>query len=63
VVRIERLTPKAMQEELTSGRPIGPASLYRALRTRAEVLGFEPHAVVDSLQALPEVVSRLDEAR
>jgi 2-haloacid dehalogenase len=62
VVRIERVTPAALRSELTSGRPIGPAALFRALRTQTEVLGFEPHAVVSSLLALPEVVESLDKA-
>jgi 2-haloacid dehalogenase len=47
VVRIERVTP---------------AALFRALRTQTEALGFEPHAVVSSLLALPGVVESLARA-
>jgi 2-haloacid dehalogenase len=62
VVRIERVTPAALRAALTGGGTIGPSTLYRALRTQTEVLGFEPHAVIGSLSALPEVVGRLDKA-
>ena len=62
VVRIERVTPAALRTELAGGGPTGPSALFRALRTQTEVLGFEPHAVVSSLLALPEAVARLDNA-
>jgi 2-haloacid dehalogenase len=54
VARVERLPPAALQAELTSG-PIGPAAMFRALRMQNETLGFPPHAVVDSLVALPGI--------
>jgi len=53
VVRIERVSPASLRDELLGGGPIGPAALFRALRTQHETLGFHPHAVVDSLLALP----------
>jgi 2-haloacid dehalogenase len=59
VVRIERVTPGALREELTSGAPIGPSAMFRALRTQAETLNLAPHAVVKSLLALPELAERL----
>ncbi|HET6607305.1 MAG TPA: haloacid dehalogenase type II [Rhodopila sp.] len=55
VVRIERVTPEALQAELTSGAPIGPAAMYKALRTQEERLGFKPAAVVRALTDLPNV--------
>jgi 2-haloacid dehalogenase len=59
VARIERVTPAALREELGSGSPIGPAAMYRALRTQTEVLGFTPDAVLGSLLALPEWIKAL----
>jgi 2-haloacid dehalogenase len=53
VVRIERVTPAALRAELASGAPIGPAAMYKALRTQEERLGFKPEAVVRSLTELP----------
>jgi 2-haloacid dehalogenase len=60
VIRIERVTEAALRAELTGGGAIGAAALFRALRTQSERLGFDAHAVVSSLLALPEVVARLD---
>jgi 2-haloacid dehalogenase len=59
VARIERVTPAALEAELGGEASIGPATMYRALRTQTEVLGFVPNAVVDSLLALPGLVSSL----
>ncbi len=59
VARIERVTPAALRTELTSGAPIGPSAMFRALRMQTEALGLAPHAVVDSLMALPSLVSTL----
>jgi 2-haloacid dehalogenase len=56
VVRIERVTPAALRQDLTSGSPILPATMFRALRTQTEMLGFAPDAVVSSLLALPDLV-------
>ncbi len=59
VARIERVTPNKLREELTSGAPIGPDAMFRALRTQNEVLGFAPSAVVASLLELPGLVDTL----
>jgi len=56
VVRIERVTRAALQQELAGGSLIGPGVMFRALRTQTESLGFAADAVVGSLLALPEVV-------
>jgi 2-haloacid dehalogenase len=58
VVRIERVTPVALRAELTGGA-IGPAAMFRALRTQTEALGVAPDAVVGSLLALPRLISSL----
>jgi 2-haloacid dehalogenase len=59
VVRIERVTPAALRQEFGSGAPIGPATMFRALRTQTESLGYAPDAVVGSLSALPGVIETL----
>lgn len=59
VARIERVTQTALRQEIGGGAPIGPAAMYRALRTQTEALGFEADAVVESLLALPSFVRSL----
>lgn len=59
VVRIERVTPAALRHELASAAPIGPATLFRALRMQTEALDYAPNAVVSSLLALPGLVETL----
>jgi 2-haloacid dehalogenase len=58
VARIERVSSAALQAELTGG-PIGPAALYKALRTQEECLGFPPAVVIRSLLELADVPGRL----
>ncbi len=60
VAWIERVTPVALRGELLSGANIGPAAMYRALRTQTETLGLPAHAVVDSLLALPGLVETFE---
>ena len=59
VARIERVTQTALRQELGSGAPIGPAAMFRALRSQTERLGFVPDAVVPSLLDLPAVVEMI----
>jgi 2-haloacid dehalogenase len=59
VARIERVTQAALRQELESGAPIGPATMFRALRMQTEALGLAPDAVVNSLLELPNVISSL----
>jgi 2-haloacid dehalogenase len=59
VARIERVTPAILRQELVRGAPIGPATMFRALRMQTEALGFAPDAVVDSLLALPGLIASL----
>lgn len=58
VVRIARVGSEALRAELTAG-PIGPAALYKALRTQQEWLGHQPAAVATSLLDLRTVVKTL----
>ncbi len=60
VVRIERVTPAVLRGELLGGANIGPAAIFRALRTQTETLGLPAHAVVDSLLALPGLVEAFE---
>ena len=57
VARIERVTAAALCRELTSGAPIGPATMFRALRTQSEALGLAADAVIDELTQLPGLIS------
>jgi 2-haloacid dehalogenase len=57
VARIERVTPAALRAELAAG-PIGPAALYKTMRTQTELLGVLPDFVVESLSAVPGLAAR-----
>jgi len=57
VARIERVTPAALRAALARG-PIGPAAMYKTMRTQAEYLGVQPDFVVDSLTAVPGLAAR-----
>lgn len=50
VARIERITPAALRDEISSSRTIGPETLFKALRTQTEQIGFGPDFVVSSLR-------------
>ena len=58
VVRIERVTREAMQSEVQGGGAIGPAAMFRALRTQQECLGYQPDIVLGSLSELPQALTR-----
>jgi 2-haloacid dehalogenase len=60
VVRVERATPASLRAELTSGAPVSPFAMFKALRMQEEALGYPPTEVVASLQALPAVIDRLN---
>ena len=57
VVRIERVSPDALRQELANGAAIGPATMFRALRMQTEALGYIPDAVVSSLLELSGLLS------
>jgi 2-haloacid dehalogenase len=52
VARIERVTPEALRHELEDGARIGPAAMFKALRTQMEHLGVSPDFVLASLSEL-----------
>ena len=59
VARIERVSPDALRRELAGGAPIGPATMFRALRMQTEALGYVPDVVVGSLLELPGLIETL----
>ena len=59
VVRIERVAPDALARELAADVSIGPATMFKSLRTQEELLGCEPDATVGSLSELVGVAARL----
>lgn len=59
VARIERVTPAVLRGELIGGGAVEPATMFRALRSQTEALGFAPDAVVSSLLALPGLVDTI----
>jgi 2-haloacid dehalogenase len=61
VARIERVKSAALQAELTSLPAIGAASMFKAMRTQTEVLGFEPDHVIGSLTELSTIAETLQE--
>jgi 2-haloacid dehalogenase len=50
--RIERFTADALRAQVAPGRSIGPAEVFRALRTQLEGFGAQPDIVVGSLPEL-----------
>lgn len=57
VARIERVTPPALRDELTRAPVIEPTSMYKALRTQAETLGYEADYTVASLSDIVAIAS------
>ncbi|WP_428488586.1 haloacid dehalogenase type II [Rhodopila sp.] len=56
VARIERVAPAALRGELIGGAAVGPAAMFRALRTQDEALGFAADAVAGSLLDLSGLI-------
>ena len=52
VARIGRVTPTALQAELTDASRVGPSGMFKALRSQPEQLGFEPDFVLQTLGQL-----------
>jgi 2-haloacid dehalogenase len=57
VVRIERVARTALQQELAGETRAGPETMFRALRTQAEMLDAPPHAVIGSLSQLAGLIA------
>lgn len=58
VARIERVPQAALQKEIVAAAAIGPALMYKALRTQIEGFGYEPDFTVSSLKELPAIAGR-----
>lgn len=55
VARIERVRPEALRQEITRAQAVGPATLFKMLRTQQEMLGHQPDFVISSLKDLADL--------
>ena len=58
VAWIERVSAGALRQEIRSAAPVGPRSMFKALRQRPERLGCRPDHVIASLAELPALLAR-----
>jgi len=58
VAWIERVDADALASELATG-PVGPLTMFKALRMRPDMLGFAADYQVRGLSELPAIVSRM----
>ncbi len=58
VAWIERVTARALSQELGPADLLRPLTLFKALRMRAEHLGFEPDHRIAGLSELPALVAK-----
>ena len=56
VVQIERVSSRALHAEFAS---IGPAAVFKTLRTQTEHVGFPPDFVIDAISGLTNLVAKL----
>ncbi len=59
VVQIERVSSRALQTELTNVASIGPAAVFKTLRTQTEHIGFPPDFVIDAISGLTTLLAEL----
>jgi 2-haloacid dehalogenase len=59
VAWIERVTPEAMALACVESDLVAPLTMFRAIRTQMDELGFAPDHRVRSLSELPEIAARL----
>lgn len=59
VVQIERVSSRALQTELTNVASIGPAAVFKTLRTQTEHVGFPPDFVIDAISGLTKLPAGL----
>jgi 2-haloacid dehalogenase len=59
VAWIERVTPEAMALACLETDQVAPLTMFKALRTQMDELGFAPDHRVHSLSELPGIVARL----
>ncbi len=62
VVRIERVAPAVLREAIAASGSIGPATMFKALRTQLEACGEPADVTISSLHQLPDVLAGLDHA-
>ncbi len=57
VAWIERVTPEAMAQACATTELVTPLTLFKALRTQMDELGFVPDHRIRSLSELPDLVA------
>src|SRR3569833_2820290 len=58
VAWIERVSPPAMAEACAKADLVAPITMFKALRTQMDELGFAPNYRIAALSELPEIVAR-----
>ena len=58
VAWIERVTPEAIALACVESETIAPLTMFKALRTQMDELGFAPDHRIRALSELPEIVAR-----
>jgi 2-haloacid dehalogenase len=58
VAWIERVSPEAMAKACARGDLVAPLTMFKALRTQMDELGFAPDYRIAALSELPEIVAR-----
>ncbi len=58
VAWIERVTPEAMALACLESETLPPSTMFKAIRTQMDELGFEPDYRIHSLAELPKLVSQ-----
>lgn len=58
VAWIERVTPQAMAAACIKTELVAPLTLFKALRTQMDELGFAPDYRIAALSDLPEIASQ-----
>jgi 2-haloacid dehalogenase len=59
VVQIERVSSRALHAELMNIASIGPAAVFKTLRTQTEHVGFPPDFVIDEISGLTKLLAKL----
>lgn len=59
VARIERVPAQHLKDEIEACSPIGPKTMFKALRMQQEGYGYDPNVVISSLRELPEIAATL----
>lgn len=56
VIRIERVSASAMNDEIRQSQPVGPSTVFKALRTQQETCGAAADFQIAALAELPALV-------